>query len=377
VSDSCNPDFAQLAAELGFPCSGAPPIADVRNPFTLDNWTLPVVELLMVSGAVLALVLAVRRMRRDGDPTSLALWCAALVYLLIIEPPLYFPEAFGIADHVGVVFAHNVFTVEFMADRLPLYIVALYPVMIALAFDVVRAVGVFERRGALVGAVCVGFVHSCCYEVFDQLGPQLQWWAWNDDNALNHPMFGSAPMTSVVLFATLAPAALAYFVYVFVGRPVAHGRAVRGWGLTWRTVAAGVLVPPAMALLGLPASAFQGHDAIQAIVFTAVLVVFAAVSVPVLVQQWRRTRREGTAHPSGFVTWFGALYLIVFAVLWLSALPDYAGAIGGVTSVGTPIGNFAYAAACFVFAGYCVVGVGTVTKRDAQAGADTVTTTPA
>jgi hypothetical protein len=366
VSDLCNPDFAQLAATLGFPCTGAPPIVHLRNPFELSNWTLPVVELLMVSGALMALVLAIRRLRRDGDPTNLALWFASVVYLLIIEPPQYFPEAFGVADQLGVVFAHNVFTVDFMYDRLPLYIVALYPATITLAFDVVRAVGVFDRRGAVIGSVCVGFVNGCFYEVFDHLGPQLRWWAWNDDNPLNHPMMNSVPMTSVVIFAMVAPAALAFFVHVFVGRRVARGRSVRGWGLTWRTLAAGALVAPAMTLLSLPTSVFERHKTVQAVVFAAELVLFAVVAVPVLVQQWRRTRREGTEYPSTFVKVFGALYLAVFAVLWLTALPDYAGAIDGMTSSGTPIGNVAYATVCFVFAGYCVVGVSTVVRRGQQ-----------
>jgi hypothetical protein len=365
VSDLCNPDFAQLAASLGFPCSGAPAIIHLRSPFELSNWTLPVVELLMVTGAVMALVFAIRRLRRDGDPTNLALWFGSVIYLLIIEPPEYFPEAFGVSDQLGVVFAHNVFTVDFMYDRLPLYIVALYPATVTLAFDAVRAVGVFDRRGALIGSVCVGFVNGCFYEVFDHLGPQLQWWAWNDDNPLNHPMMNSVPMTSVVIFAMLAPAALAFFVHVFVGRRAARGDSVRGWGLTWRTVAAGALVAPAMALLSLPTSVFERHETTQAIVFTVELVLFAVVAVPVLVQQWRRTRREGTEHPSTFVKVFGALYLGVFAVLWLTALPDYAGAIDGTTSSGTPIGNVAYATLCFVFAGYSVVGVSTVERRGA------------
>ncbi|MDT5082872.1 MAG: hypothetical protein QOJ80_7509 [Mycobacterium sp.] len=366
MSDLCNPDFAQLAATLGFPCTGAPPIVHLRNPFELSNWTLPVVELLMVSGALMALVLAIRRLRRDGDPTNLALWFASVVYLLIIEPPQYFPEAFGVADQLGVVFAHNVFTVDFMYDRLPLYIVALYPATITLAFDVVRAVGVFDRRGAVIGSVCVGFVNGCFYEVFDHLGPQLRWWAWNDDNPLNHPMMNSVPMTSVVIFAMVAPAALAFFVHVFVGRRIARGRSVRGWGLTWRTLAAGALVAPAMTLLSLPTSVFERHKTVQAVVFAAELVLFAVVAVPVLVQQWRRTRREGTEYPSTFVKVFGALYLAIFAVLWLTALPDYAGAIDGMTSSGTPIGNVAYATVCFVFAGYCVVGVSTVVRRGQQ-----------
>jgi hypothetical protein len=374
VSDLCNPDFAQLAAHLGFPCSGAPAIVQLRSPFELSNWTMPVVELLMVSGAVMALVFAIRRLRRDGDPTNLALWFASVIFLLIIEPPEYFPKTFGVADQLGVVFAHNVFTVDFMYDRLPLYIVALYPATITLAFDVVRAVGVFDRRGAVFGSVCVGFVNGCFYEVFDHLGPQLRWWAWNDDNALNHPMMNSVPMTSVVVFAMLAPAALAFFVHVLVGRRVARGDSVHGWGLTWRTFAAGALVVPAMMLLSLPSSVFEGHETTQAIVFALELVVFAVIAVPVLVQQWRRTRREGTEYPSTFVKVFGPLYLVVFAVLWLSALPDYAGAIEGTTNSGTPIGNVAYATLCFVIAGYCVVGVCTVVRRD-QAGATSLSRT--
>ncbi len=37
------------------------------------------------------------------------------------------------------------------------------------------------------------------YEVFDHLGLQLLWWAWNTENPLNRPMFASVPMTSAYL----------------------------------------------------------------------------------------------------------------------------------------------------------------------------------
>jgi hypothetical protein len=363
VADLCNPDFARLAGELGFGCDGAPAFVHLRNPFGLSNWTLPVVELLMVVGAALALISAIRRMRRDGDPTNLVLWVASVLYLLIIEPPQYFPDAFGVSDQLGMVFAHNVFTVDFMYDRLPLYIVALYPATITLAFDVVRAVGTFERHGAVIGSICVGFVNSCFYEVFDHLGPQLRWWAWNGDNELNHPMMNAVPMTSVVIFATLAPAALAFLVQVFVGGPVARGRRFGGWAVTWRTVVVGALVPVAMTVLSLPASLFEGHSMIQAVVFAVELALFAAISVPVLFQRWRQTRREGARYSSAFVKIFGTLYLLVFAVLWVSALPDAAGAIDGVTVSGTPLGNFPYAATCFTLALACVAGVSTVGPR--------------
>ena len=159
----------------------------------------------MVTGAVLALVHAIRRLRRDGDPTNLALWFATARLPVRHRNPLYFPNVFGIQDQLGVVFAHNVFTVQFLFDRLPLYIVALYPAVVSLAFEIVRGLGVFRDRGIVVGAICVGFVHHCFYEVFDQLGPQLRWWAWNGADPINHPMLASVPMTSMFIFATLGP----------------------------------------------------------------------------------------------------------------------------------------------------------------------------
>lgn len=202
----CNAGFDDLAHRLGeFTCQNAPALIHLRNPLALSNWTLPVLELMMVAGAVLALWYSIRRLRRDGDPTNLALWFATVIYLFLVEIPLYFPNVFAVQDSLGVVFAHNVFTVQFLFERLPLYIVALYPAVVTLALEIVRSLGVFRDRGIIVGAICVGFVHHCFYEVFDQLGPQLRWWAWNIDNPLNHPMLASVPMTSVFIFATLGP----------------------------------------------------------------------------------------------------------------------------------------------------------------------------
>ena len=207
----------------------------------------------MVAGAVLALWWAVRRMRREGDPTNLVLWFATVVYLLVIEIPLYFPDIFGVEDSLGVVFAHNAFTVQFLFERLPLYIVALYPAVTMLAFEIVRVLGVFRDRGILVGAICVGFVHHCFYEVFDQLGPQLRWWAWNTDNPLNHPLLSSVPMTSVFIFATLGPAVCTLLVLLLVGRRTQ----LTGPSLVWRTLVAGALVPLGVAILSIPSSCLR------------------------------------------------------------------------------------------------------------------------
>lgn len=360
----CNETFDQLAQELGdFTCRDAPAFIHLRNPLALSNWTLPVLELMMVIGAALALWWAVRRLRRAGDPTNLVLWVASVIYLLVVEIPLYFPDVFGVQDSVGVVFDHNVFTVQFLFERLPLYIVSLYPAVAMLAFEVVRALGVFRDRGIVAGAVCVGFVHLCFYEVFDQLGPQLRWWAWNDANPINHPMFASVPMTSLVIFAAFGPAVLTVFVMLFVGRAAQRGNRFSPVGLVWRTVAAGVLVPIGVAIVSIPSSVFGGQHpnvGAQAGVFTIELVVIAAIALPVLVRQWVAARRGNAPSaelPNGFVRIFGPIYLGVLAVLWMTALPSYFGAVNGVTDDGTPVGNLPYAATSFVLAGLAVWSV--------------------
>ena len=71
-------------------------------------------------------------------------------------------------------------------------------------------------------------------------------------------------------------------------------------------------------------SAFADPDTQSAIQLTLLV---AVIAVPVLVQQWRRTRREGTEYPSTFVKVFGPLYLVVFAVLHRLSLA-YAGGVG-------------------------------------------------
>ncbi|AGB21666.1 hypothetical protein Mycsm_01248 [Mycobacterium sp. JS623] len=367
MAAQCTTTFDHLAQRLGnFTCQDAPAFIDLRNPFGLSNWTLPVLELLMVTGAVLALAHSIRRLRRDGDPTNLALWFATVIYLFVVEIPLYFPNVFGIEGQLGVVFAHNAFTVQFLFERLPLYIIALYPAMVTLAYEIVRSLGVFRDRGIIVGAICVGFIHHCLYEVFDQLGPQLRWWAWNSDNPINHPMLASVPMTSVFIFATLGPIVVTVLVLLLLRGNTNRTDSSKAWNLMWRTVVAGALVPLGVAILSIPSSLFGGvhpDTTAQAVIFSVELGVVALIAVPVLVQQWSRNRRDPTAMtPNAFVRIFGPVYLLVLAVLWVSAFPQYIRASDGITADGTPIGNLPYATASFLVTALAVYSVSTATR---------------
>ena len=375
MSDLCTPTFADLASRLGFSCETAGGLVEVRNPLALENWTLPVLEVTVIAGAVLTLIYAIVRLRRHHDPTNIVLWFGAIAYLLIIEPPLYFPGAFGIEDHVDTMFAHNVFTVDFLWGRLPLYIVAIYPMMATIAFEIVRMLGVFRRYGVLVGAVCVGFVHHAFYEIFDHLGPQLRWWEWTLDNPINLPFFASVPLPSVVVFAALWPMSLAFCVQFFVGRHVDDGRTFSGMELIWRTIVVGVLASLGTALLPMPATisaALSGSTSVAGVVYAAELVVIAGVAIPVLIRQWRRLRHadsQDTARYSNrLILGYAAVYLAVMTVLWATALPAYFEAVDGVTPNGDPIGSLWYTIGCLIIAGLCIAA--------AKSASEAVTATP-
>lgn len=356
---------SDLASRLGFSCDTAGGLVELRNPFALENWTLPVLELTVIAGAVLTLVYAIVRLRKYHDPTNIVLWFGAIAYLLIIEPPLYFPGAFGIADYVDTMFAHNVFTVDFLWGRLPLYIVAIYPMMATVAFEIVRCLGVFRRYGTLVGAVCVGFVHHAFYEIFDHLGPQLRWWEWTLEHPMNQPFFASVPLPSVVVFAALWPMSLALCVQFFVGRHIEQGRTFTGSQIVLRTIVIGVLASIGTAILPLPATAaagISGSTTVGGVVYALELAVIAVVAVPALVTAWRKRHSETSVTQPGsnrIILGYAVAYLAVMAGLWAAALPAYFAAIDGVTAAGDPVGSLWYTVVCFVIAGLSVAAVAT------------------
>ncbi|WP_203337322.1 hypothetical protein [Nocardioides limicola] len=377
MSYTCDPEARKVAEDLGFTCDGANPIITLRNPLGLENWTLPILELLIIAGAVFAFVHAWRRWRRDGDPINLTLWVGAIVYLAVIEPPLYFPGWFGLEEHVGFIFSHNVFTVQLMFDRLPLYIVAFYTVITQVSYEVVRALGIFERRGAFVGAVAVAFASQVFYETFDHLGPQLRWWAWNPDNTVNQPMFASVPMNSMWVFASVSFGVLAWLVVRLVGDRPGRGP-LSGRQVAVRTVIAGVLTPILMVVLAAPTRVGVEAGGDITVQRTLVIVLLAAlwlVGLALLAEATRATwhgRREGVPSP-GFVRVYPGIYLGVHVLLWLAALPAFRAATDGVTADGAPIGSGWYAIACILGSAWFVVAARRAT-RVASGAAVTVTT---
>ncbi|HST83124.1 MAG TPA: hypothetical protein VLL08_15425 [Kineosporiaceae bacterium] len=319
---------------------------------------MPVVESLMILGAVVSLVHAVLWWRQRRDPTNLGLWLASVVYVLVLEPPLYFPDRFGLQDQVGLVFVHNLFSVQFLYDRLPLYIIAIYPALTYLVYALVQRTGVLERRNALIGAACVAFVFHCFYEIFDNLGPQFQWWAWNPAAPSNTPWLASVPLTSAVTFAGAAPFGIAVLTRILIARRAARGP-IPAWSMALRIFGVGALTPLSMMVFSVPYGIVSLPDdpdvTAQSVVLWVEIAVIAIVALAAFQRIYQEHRRDSArvhGPDGGFLGHYplvgGATFLLVFGVLWLAALPAYFDAAGGRTPSGTPTGSLGYVIVCTV-----------------------------
>jgi hypothetical protein len=243
-----------------------------------------------------------------------------------------------------------VFSVQFLYDRLPLYIVAIYPALTYLVYALVQRTGVFERRNAVVGAACVAFVFHAFYEIFDNLGPQLRWWAWNPDAPTNTPWLASVPLTSLAIFAGASPFGIALLTRLLIARRAARAP-VPAASMVLRTIGVGVLTPLAMLVFSVPYGLLGRSDPPdvtgQAIVLWAEIALIGVVALWAFAGAARGQAPPGIA-ADRFVVAGGGAYLLVFAVLWATALPGYLAAAGGHTSSGAPIGSLVYVIGCAV-----------------------------
>jgi hypothetical protein len=341
VSDLCTPEFRALAAGLGdVRCEGADPVAYLHAPWDLADWTMPVIEVVMIGGALLALAHAVSRLRRHGDATGLGVWLAALVYVVILEPPLYFPAAFGIDDYVPAVFVHNTFTAGFFFERMPLYIALLYPAMVYLAWTIVRSWGVPDAgwRGALRTAICVGFVHHVFYEVFDMLGPQRLWWAWDYSTPVAGPRLGSVPLSSMSNFALVMPTAFAFLAVLLLTRR----RRTTVRSVLLPAAGVGILTPLVSAPGQVPATLLDAAPSLPSWIPSVLMLGLIAVAGVVTAREaWLAGSRGGDL-PT-YAKWHGGGYLVVLTVLWIAALPQTLDPPEGVL-----VGSLPYVVGCLV-----------------------------
>ena len=385
--NTCTAAFERLAQPLaGLRCDGNP-VVEFHNPFGLQNWTLPVIEFVMVAGMIGCLIHGIRRYRRGGDSTNLVVWCTGIVALLIIEPVAYFPQWFGMDNFMGLTFVHNQFSVQFLFDRLPLYIVAMYPVYGYISYTLVQRAGVFRKYHVTVGAVCVAFVFHALFEIVDTVAPQFRWWAWNTDAASAPtavPALGVVPLMNMQSFTIGLP-----FGMVLAARLICKpGRRSRRI-LLRDVVVVSLLVWPIQLVFNAPAAVLSvlGVDLATArsVVIWTYIATFAAVGAAALAGAHRARRTDPDVMPAEmrcdyFPLVYSVVYLIASVAFWIVGARDNLRAVDGVTPEGAPIGSLPYAVVAFVASVLILIACYTPTVGrvvDADTGPESVPGVPA
>lgn len=178
-------------------------------PSQLQDWSFFIIELLMYSGALLALLHALRTRQHSGSPSALYTFIGIFLFGLVMDIGSYYTL---------VSFWHGEFSVMLVWNRLPLYIAMLYPALLYHSYMTVRRYGF----APVTEAVCTGFFTGILYMIFDNLGPSLNWWTWNRDVIYNQPFLNTVPLTSYA-WMFLFSGALAYGLRLSAWDAVAAG----------------------------------------------------------------------------------------------------------------------------------------------------------
>lgn len=231
----------------------------VNAPATLLDWSFLAIELIVLIGFVTTIVHAFRHASQSGSPSApLTLLCCLLYGLLMDISSYYTVENFW----------HGEFSLMFLYNRLPLYIVLLYPALLYHVCMTIRRCGF----SPLVEAISVGFFGGVAYSIFDNLGPMLGWWIWDTNDPTTLPYLSSVPVTSYHWFF-LFTGVFAWLTRVVCWDWVASGRS-RG------TIGIGVALVPILtvvlgALLFVPYNLFAYNGmlgmaaSLHALTFTA------------------------------------------------------------------------------------------------------------
>ena len=157
------------------------PIVALHDPTAL-TWHFLLLELTVLTWAGLTLRHALRAHRR-GDRAALLTWVTILTYGVAME---------GVSYTAVDNFAHGQFTVMFLGGKLPLYITAVYPVLLYTGIAVARAL----RLRPAAEAITAGALIVALDVPYDLAGPRAGWWRWFDTDPNIAYRWGGVPVTS-------------------------------------------------------------------------------------------------------------------------------------------------------------------------------------
>jgi hypothetical protein len=157
------------------------PLVDTRFVTIYDPTTRPLSFVLLELVALVWAGLTLRHALRDR--VRLLTWITIVVYGVVMEVLSY---------NLTTAFSHGQFTVMFYDRQLPLYVVAIYPVLLYTGIAVARTFRLPAWREALGAGVLIVALDV----PFDLAGPPLGWWTWSNTDPNLAVRWAGVPVTS-------------------------------------------------------------------------------------------------------------------------------------------------------------------------------------
>ena len=199
-----------------------------NNPLALMDWSHTVIEFVMILGFLLACFHAYKTMKETASISAPLTLLACLTYGLMIDVLSYYTvESFW----------HGEFSVMFLNNKLPLYIVCFYPAYMYHNYMLIHRF----NFPPIIEAICLGFFDGMMYLIFDNLGPMVNWWTWDMADPTNQPFLNNVPLTSYHWFFTFTIA------FSLVNRKLCWDWVNKGASI--KKLVAGMTAQPVMTIL--------------------------------------------------------------------------------------------------------------------------------
>ena len=164
-----------------------------NSPSQLQSWSHLAIEWLIIIGALLALIHAIKTDKKEGGIKARLTLFNCFSYGLMIDILSYYTVEN---------FWHGEFSVMFLFNKLPLYIACFYPAFMYHIYMLVKR----YQFPLNIEAISAGFIAGLMYLIFDNLGPQMGWWIWDRADPTTLPYVSSVPLTSYHWFFTFTMA---------------------------------------------------------------------------------------------------------------------------------------------------------------------------
>ena len=312
-------------------------------PSILLDWSHFALEVVIYIGFALAIIHAYRLFKSSGSPSALLTLLACVLYGLFMDILSYYTVEN---------FWHGEFSVMFLFNKLPLYIICLYPAIIYHAIMTIRRYE-FPR---FTEAILTGFFGGFIYMIFDNFGPMAGWWIWDTSDLTTLPYVSNVPLTSYAWFFLFTS------VFTYINATISWAWVERGESKIKISVAH-ILQPVATvffgALLFIPHNLFAKssppYDMLpwDANVGMAALLyaIMFAMAAWLFITKWRKPKFERDA----LLMVFPFLYIAAFAYMYIAKFHLFLNGSEEVLSDGLAVGNLPVVIIALVVAGTIVL----------------------